>query len=105
MDRVRARALLLSVVLLVVTGATPAMADATRRAEILVGEFTGLRADEHPARATVLDRQNWVQANVASFRRTLEPFTSRVAERMAKSALAPAGRTVAGAEMGVLLGF
>ncbi|MGH8994365.1 MAG: zinc-dependent metalloprotease [Acidimicrobiia bacterium] len=78
---------------------------ATRRAEGLVGEFTGLVAPEDPARAMVLDRQGWVDANVASFRRTLEPFTSRVGERMAQSAFAPVGRGVAGAEMGVLLGF
>jgi coenzyme F420 biosynthesis associated uncharacterized protein len=78
---------------------------ATVRAEALVGEFTGLRAPDDPARALVLDRQGWVDANVASFRRTLEPFTRRVGERMAKSAFAPVGRSVAGAEMGVLLGF
>jgi coenzyme F420 biosynthesis associated uncharacterized protein len=79
--------------------------EATTRAEVLVGEFTGLMAPEDPARAMVLDRQGWVDANVASFRRTLEPFTRRVGERMANSAFAPVGRSVAGAEMGVLLGF
>ncbi len=79
--------------------------DATTTAERLVGEFTGLQAPDDPARALVLDRQRWVEANVASFRRTLEPFTRRVGERMAQSAFAPIGRSVAGAEMGVLLGF
>lgn len=79
--------------------------EVTSRAEELVGEFTGLRAPEDPARALVLDRGMWVGANVASFRKVLEPFTRRVGERMAKSAVAPVGRTVAGAEMGVLLGF
>ncbi len=79
--------------------------EATSTAERLVGEFTGLRAPDDPARALVLDRQRWVEANVASFRRTLEPFTRRVGERMARSAFAPVGRSVAGAEMGVLLGF
>ena len=79
--------------------------EATVRAEALVGEFTGLTAPDDPARALVLDRQGWVDANVASFRRTLEPFTRRVGERMAKSSFAPVGRSVAGAEMGVLLGF
>lgn len=78
---------------------------ATVRAEELVGEFTGLRTPGDPAHAVVLDRQRWVEANVASFRHVLEPFTRRVAERMAKSPLAPVGRRVAGAEMGVLLGF
>jgi len=53
----------------------------------------------------VLDRQRWVEANVRSFRNTLEPFTSRVGERMAQSPFAPAGRAVAGAELGALMGF
>ena len=60
---------------------------------------------DDPARALVLDRQHWVDANLRSFRNTLEPFTSKVGERMAQSPFAPAGRAVAGAEMGVLMGF
>jgi coenzyme F420 biosynthesis associated uncharacterized protein len=78
----------------------------TARAELLVAEFTGLPVPpDDPARALVLDRQQWVDANLRSFRSTLEPFTTRVGERMAQSPFAPAGRTVAGAEMGVLMGF
>lgn len=76
----------------------------TARAEALVGEFTGLVPPDR-ASAMVLDRQAWVEVNLASFRRTLEPFTSRLGERMATSRAAPVGRSVAGAEMGVLLGF
>jgi len=77
----------------------------TARAEQLVGEFTGLVSSGEPAKALVLDRQAWVDANLRSFRNTLEPFTRRVGERMAQSPFAPAGRAVAGAEMGVLMGF
>ena len=76
----------------------------TARAEQLVGEFTGLVPDD-AGRALVLDRQQWVEANIASFRNTLEPFTTKVGERMAQSPFAPAGRAVAAAEMGVLMGF
>jgi coenzyme F420 biosynthesis associated uncharacterized protein len=76
----------------------------TERAETLVGEFTGLVPDDR-ATALALDRQRWVEANIASFRNTLAPFTSKVGERMAQSPFAPAGRAVAGAEMGVLMGF
>jgi coenzyme F420 biosynthesis associated uncharacterized protein len=76
----------------------------TIQAEQLVGEFTGL-VPADPGKALVLDRQHWVEANVTSFRNTLQPFTQRVGERMAKSPVAPAGRAVAGAEMGVLMGF
>ena len=68
-------------------------------------EFTGLAAVGEPARARVLDRQLWIEANLRSFRTTLAPFTAKVGERMAQSPFAPAGRTVAGAEMGVLMGF
>jgi coenzyme F420 biosynthesis associated uncharacterized protein len=76
----------------------------TTRAEQLVGDFTGLHAPG-TASACVLDRPQWVHANVASMRRMLHPLTERVADRMARSPVAPIGRRVAGTEMGVLLGF
>jgi coenzyme F420 biosynthesis associated uncharacterized protein len=53
----------------------------------------------------VLDRHQWVHANIGSMRRMLAPLTARVGERMAKSPIAPIGRRVAGTEMGVLLGY
>ena len=53
----------------------------------------------------MLDRAQWVHANVGSMRRMLHPLTARVAERVARSPVAPIGRRVAGTEMGVLLGF
>lgn len=77
----------------------------TARAEALVAGFTGLTSPGPPAPARVLDRQAWITANVASFRRTLEPFTGRIAARMDQSSMAPLGRRAAGAEVGVLLGF
>ena len=76
----------------------------TAQAEQLVGDFTGLRAPG-TATACVLDRAQWVHANVGSMRRMLQPLTARVAERVARSPVAPIGRRVAGTEMGVLLGF
>jgi coenzyme F420 biosynthesis associated uncharacterized protein len=76
----------------------------TREAEQLVGDFSGLRAPG-TASACVLDRPQWVHANVSSMRRLLEPLTARVGERMARSPIAPIGRRIAGTEMGVLLGF
>lgn len=81
-------------------------AEATARAEHLVGELTGLRpADGEQAQARVVDRQTWVSANVMSFRRMLEPLTRRASERLTVGPLASVGRRVAGAEMGVLLGL
>jgi coenzyme F420 biosynthesis associated uncharacterized protein len=76
----------------------------TSEAERFVGDFTGLRAPG-TASACVLDRPQWVHANVSSMRRLLQPLTARVGERMARSPIAPIGRRVAGTEMGVLLGF
>jgi coenzyme F420 biosynthesis associated uncharacterized protein len=76
----------------------------TGEAEALVTEHTGLRPPG-PARAEVVDRRQWVSANVASMRRLLEPLTARVGERMASSRVAPIGRRVAGTETGVLLGY
>jgi coenzyme F420 biosynthesis associated uncharacterized protein len=78
--------------------------DVTVEAEALVAEHTGLRAPG-PARAEVVDRYGWVDANVTSMRRLLGPLTARVGERMAKSPIAGVGRSVAGTEMGVLLGW
>lgn len=79
-------------------------AEVSTEAESLVAEFTGLRAPS-PARAMVLDRAGWVDANVTSMRHLLAPLTERVGERLARSPFAPVGRTVTAAELGVLLGW
>ncbi len=79
-------------------------ASATAAAEAAVADFTGLRS---PGRATaeVVDRGEWVVANVRSMRRMLEPLTDRVGEKLDRNPLAPIGRRVAGTELGVLLGY
>jgi coenzyme F420 biosynthesis associated uncharacterized protein len=76
----------------------------TAQAEDLVAEHTGLRPPG-AARAVVVDRGAWIAANVSSMQRMLEPLTSRIGARMAASPIAPIGRTVAGTETGVLLGY
>ena len=48
-------------------------AEATTRAEELVVEATGLRPTTGPAVGQVVDRPEWVRANLVSFRRLLEP--------------------------------
>ena len=53
----------------------------------------------------MLDRAGWVDANVVSMRNLLAPLTARVGERIARSPLAPIGRTVTATELGVLLGW
>ncbi|MGH9190512.1 MAG: zinc-dependent metalloprotease [Acidimicrobiales bacterium] len=77
----------------------------TAEAERLVEAETGLRSAAGPARVRVTDRPGWIRANLASFQRLLRPFTDRLGERMSSSALAPVGRSIAGAEVGALLGW
>jgi coenzyme F420 biosynthesis associated uncharacterized protein len=79
-------------------------ADVTVRAEAMVAELTGLRAPG-TAHAAVLERTDWVAANVRSMRTLVAPLTDRVGERMAKSPFAPVGRAVTGTEMGFMLGY
>jgi coenzyme F420 biosynthesis associated uncharacterized protein len=79
--------------------------DVTTEAEALVGEHTGLVSLAGPAHALVLDRPAWATANLASFRTMLRPVTTRMAARMAGNPMAGAGRKLAGAELGMLVGY
>jgi coenzyme F420 biosynthesis associated uncharacterized protein len=75
-------------------------AEAQRWVEAEVG-FTSLAGD---ARARVVGRSDWVNANLASYRRLLRPMLGRLEERMAGPAAWVSGK-VAGAELGALLGW
>jgi len=77
----------------------------TAEAEELVAQETGLRSLAGPARVRVTDRAGWIRANLASFRRLLRPLTERLGARMGSGPLSGAGRSVAGAEVGALLGW
>jgi coenzyme F420 biosynthesis associated uncharacterized protein len=76
----------------------------TARAEDLVADFTGLPAPGRVA-VGVLDRHGWVDANMASMRRMLEPLMDRVGARLARSPFAPVARHVAATELGALVGY
>ncbi len=90
-------------------------AELTAQAEELVAESTGLRSAAGPARARVTDRAGWVSANVASFQRLIGPHLDRLDPSRLSTAnqltarlagpLASAGRTITGAQMGVVLGW
>lgn len=82
----------------------PDFEELTAEAEALVEAETGLRSAAGPARARVLDRQEWVGANIASFQRLLRPLTSKLGDRVS-GPFAPVARAVAGAEVGVMLGW
>jgi len=82
----------------------PDFDELTAEAEQLVTEATGLVSAAGPARARVVDRAGWVTANVASFQRLLRPIVDRFGSRIV-GPVAPVGRAVTGAQVGVLLGF
>jgi coenzyme F420 biosynthesis associated uncharacterized protein len=73
----------------------------------LVADYTGLVAPENTAPVLVVDRGGWVKANADSFAVLLEPVMQKVAGRGKEpgaAARAISGR-IAGAELGLLLGF
>jgi coenzyme F420 biosynthesis associated uncharacterized protein len=79
--------------------------EATAEAEELVAEATGLRSLAGPARARVTDRTGWVTANINSFQRLLRPLTDKLGDKMGSTTGAGLARKVAGAEVGLLLGW
>jgi coenzyme F420 biosynthesis associated uncharacterized protein len=84
--------------------------DVTSRAELLVAEATGLRSAAGPARARVVGRDDWVRANLASFRRLLRPLIDKMDERIDRSrrfagVTGGLSRRAAGVEVGLLLGW
>ncbi len=83
----------------------PDFARFAAEAEAAVAAETGLVSAAGPARPRVTDRAGWVRANIASFRRLLRPLTDRLGERMGQGPVAPIARRMAGAELGVFLGW
>jgi coenzyme F420 biosynthesis associated uncharacterized protein len=86
----------------------------TAQAEELVEAETGLRSMAGPARARVTDQRGWVQANIASFRRLIQPVAEKLTAAMEQPArLGPVplqlpvhvSRRLAGAQVGLLLGW
>lgn len=82
----------------------------TAVAEDLVTAETGLQSLVGPARARVVDRSEWVDANIASFQRLLRPVTDKLAvalESRKRSPILPGsvGRSVSGTQVGLLLGW
>ena len=76
----------------------------TAQAEVVVSDFTGLRTPDNVT-VDVVDRRGWVDANIVSMRRLLEPLMDRVGARLARSPFAPVGRHLAATEMGALIGY
>ena len=84
----------------------PDFDELTAEAEALVSAATGLVSAAGPARARVTDRAGWVAANTRSFRRLLSPLTERLGDRVSNNPVAAkVTRSIAGAEVGALLGW
>ncbi len=77
----------------------------TAQAEELVAATTGLRSQSGAARARVTDRDGWIDANLRTFQRMMRPLLDKMAPKMSSGAMVGVGRKVAGAELGVLLGW
>ena len=74
----------------------------TPLAEELVGIETGLTSSEGSARAKVIDREGWIDANIRSFRRLLRPVLAESSDSDPTSGIA---RKIAAAELGAALGW
>ncbi len=82
----------------------PDFTEFTQQAEALVSETTGLTSNAGPARARVADREQWVDANLASFQRLLRPLLDKM-NTDSNGLLAPVGRRLTAIELGGLLGW
>ena len=87
------------------TGLESDFAELTVRAETLVVAETGLRSLSGPPRALVVDRGDWARRNITSFRRLLEPVLDKVGSPALSGPLAGVTRTVAGTQLGLVLGW
>lgn len=76
----------------------------TALAEELVGVETGLISLDGDARGRVADRADWVDANIRSFQRLLRPMLEKMEDEKS-GPFAAVGPKVAGAELGMLLGW
>jgi coenzyme F420 biosynthesis associated uncharacterized protein len=76
----------------------------TALAERLVTETTGLIPLHGSARARVVDRSDWIRANLASLQRLLRPMLERMAQRP-PGPLTPVATRISGAELGAVLGW
>lgn len=82
------------------------LAEAVPRSEDLVEEASGI-ARPAPVGWGIVNRSDWVDANIAGMSRLLEPITKKVSARMETlpTAVRIAQRTALSTEVGVLLGY
>jgi coenzyme F420 biosynthesis associated uncharacterized protein len=85
----------------------PDFTELTGEAEELVAAETGLRSLAGPARARVVDRADWIRANLASFERLLRPLLAKMEEQVGGRGGLPLAMAskVAAIQVGSLLGW
>ena len=83
----------------------PDFAEATVRAEELVALETGLRSLDGPARGRVIDRGDWIDANIRSFQRLLRPLTESLTEKLADGPMSKASERLGAVQLGSILGW
>jgi coenzyme F420 biosynthesis associated uncharacterized protein len=76
-------------------------------AQMLVEKTTGLVSLAGPPNVVVVDRVGWVDANIRSFKRLLQPLVTRLSERQRgfPGVFSPASAAVSGAEIGLVLAW
>lgn len=79
-------------------------AEMTERAQVYVEAETGFTSAAGQARARVVDRNDWVRVNLASYQRLLRPVLTRL-ENTASGPVGVLGGKVAAVELGGLLGW
>ncbi|MEU5876932.1 zinc-dependent metalloprotease [Spirillospora sp. NPDC047279] len=88
--------------------------DLSRLAQGHVRDFTGIRAEEDPAPATIVDRPGWIKANVDGFRVVLEPLMEQMQDRGSGGLLSggpggavvqAVGSRVTGMQVGAILAY
>lgn len=81
-------------------------AEMTPRAEVLVGEETGLWSSQGKARSKVVGRPDWIRANIASFQRLLKPLFGEADQSGSKPGITDEiSRRFSGVELGTVLGW
>jgi coenzyme F420 biosynthesis associated uncharacterized protein len=76
------------------------------RLEDQIETTTGLRSLSGPATVTVIDRPDWIRANISSFQHLLEPLIDQWSAKIPMNGVAAKiSGQLAGAELGALLGW
>lgn len=77
----------------------------TAQAEELVVRATGLEPRSGPPRGVVVDRADWVRANIRSFRRLLAPLIDKLEQTQMPRPLSSVSGAVTGTQLGLVIGW